>query len=210
MKMTRREFLLWLGGLFSLGMLGWLVERKIQAPPVSAPETPFAPPEFAVRPKHVLNGVGYHVDRAKRTVVAEQESDGVRVWESNGSDKFIIPGAAFPLDLSPDGELWTANVGRKRLEQLDPATGRFIASWEPREAFGGCCNPVRFAALPGGRFVTMEKGVRRACVYLPSGELERVVTDELSDSEFNYYLGRDGNGMVHLYDTGTKRHWEVS
>jgi hypothetical protein len=55
----------------------------------------------------------------------------------------------------------------------------------------------------------MEKGVRRACVYLPSGELERVITDKLSDSEFNYYLGRDG-GKVHLYDTGTKQHWEVS
>ena len=67
-----------------------------------------------------------------------------------------------------------------------------------------------FAALPGGRFVTMEKGVRRACVYLPSGELERVVTDKLSDSEFNYYLGRDADGTVHLYDTGTKQHWEVS
>ena len=66
-----------------------------------------------------------------------------------------------------------------------------------------------FAALPGGRFVTMEKGVRRACVYLPSGELERVITDQLSDSEFNYYLGRDG-GKIHLYDTGTKQHWEVS
>ena len=63
--------------------------------------------------------------------------------------------------------------------------------------------------LPGGRFVTMEKGVRRACVYLPSGELERVITDQLSDSEFNYYLGRDGS-KVHLYDTGTKQHWEVS
>ena len=131
------------------------------------------------------------------------------MWESRGEDKFIVPGAAFPLDLSQNGDLWVANIGRKRLEQLDPATGRFIASWEPRESFGGCCNPVRFAALSGGRFVTMEKGVRRVCIYLPSGELERVVTDKLSDSEFNYYLGRDG-GRVHLYDTGTKQHWEVS
>ena len=210
MKMTRREFLLWLGGIFSLGLLGWLVKGKLQTPPEPVAETPFAPPEFAVRPKHALNGVSFQVDRAKRTIIADRESDGVRVWESHGEDKFIVPGAAFPLDLSTDGELWAANIGRKRLEQLDPATGRFIASWEPREMFGGCCNPVRFAALPGGRFVTMEKGVRRACVYLPSGELERVVTDKLSDSEFNYYLGRDANGAVHLYDTGTKQHWEVS
>ena len=210
MKMTRREFLLWLGGTCCLGLLGWTVGHKLRRPPEPVPETPFEPPAFAVRPDHVLNGVSYHVDRAKRTVCADREIDGVRVWESHGADKFIVPGAAFPLDLSPDGVLWVANIGRKRLEQLEPATGRFIASWEPREMFGGCCNPVRFAALPGGRFVTMEKGVRRACVYLPSGELERVVTDNLSDSEFNYYLGRDGNGAVHLYDTGTKQHWEVS
>lgn len=210
MKMTRREFLLWLGGLFSLGLLGLLVERKLKTPPEPVAGTPFMPPEFTVRPKHVLNGIGYHVDREKRTICADRESDGVRVWESHGEDKFIVPGAAFPMDLSPEGELWAANIGRKRLEQLDPATGRFIASWEPREMFGGCCNPVRFAALPGGRFVTMEKGVRRACIYLPSGELERIITDELSASEFNYYLGRDAAGAVHLYDTGTKRHWEVS
>ena len=210
MKMTRREFLLWLSGTFCLGLLGWLVGRKLQAPPETMPEMPFEPPEFAVRPKHTLNGMSFQVDRMKRTICADRETDGIRVWESHGEDKFIVPGAAFPLDLSPDGELWAANIGRKRLEQLDPATGRFIASWEPREMFGGCCNPVRFAALAGGRFVTMEKGVRRACVYLPSGELERVVTDGLSASEFNYYLGRDGNGAVHLYDTGTKQHWEVS
>ena len=209
MKMTRREFLVWFSGTFCLGLLGWLVGRKLQTLPEPVPETPFEPPMFAVRPKHTLNGMSFQVDRAKRTVLANMES-GALVWESRGEDKFIVPGAAFPLDLSQDGELWVANIGRKRLEQLDPATGRFIASWEPREAFGGCCNPVRFAALPGGRFVTMEKGVRRACVYLPSGELERIIADDLSDSEFNYYLGRDANGLVHLYDTGTKQHWEVS
>lgn len=210
MKITRREFLVWLGGTFCLGLLGWLVERKIQIPTEPVPEKKFEPPMFAVRPKHVLNGVSFGIDRAKRTVLANRISDGNLVWESHGEDKFIIPGAAFPLDLSPEEELWVANIGRKRLEQLDPATGRFIASWEPRETFEGCCNPVRFAALPGGRFVTMEKGVRRACVYLPSGELERIVTDRLSDSEFNYYLGRDDNGKVHLYDTGTEQHWEIS
>ena len=211
MKMTRREFLLWLGGMCSLGLLGWLVGRKLQTPPEPVAETPFMPPGFAVRPKYTMNGINFYADRDKRTIRAKQDSDGGSpVWESHGADKFIVPGAAFPLDLSPEGELWAANIGRKRLERLDPATGRFIASWEPREMFGGCCNPVRFAALPGGRFVTMEKGVRRACIYQPDGGLERVIADNLSDSEFNYYLGRDESGAVHLYDTGTKRHWEVS
>jgi hypothetical protein len=137
------------------------------------------------------------------------------VWESHGEDQWIVPGAAFPMDVSTIGELWVANVGRKRLEQLDPKTGGFIASWEPKQAFVGCCNPVRFAALSGGRFVTMEKGIRRVCIYSPSGELESVVTDALSDFEYNYFLYRDRKTdhleeTVHLYDTGTKKHWEVS
>jgi hypothetical protein len=94
------------------------------------------------------------------------------------------------------------------LEQLDPKTGASVASWEPRQPFGGCCNPVRFAALTGGRFVTMEKGTRRACIYQPSGDLETVVSDALSDSEFHYFLCRDGE-QVHLFDSGVKRHWKV-
>ena len=101
MKMTRREFLLWLGGLCSLGLLGWLVGRKLQTPPEPVAETPFEPPHFAVRPKHALNGISFQVDRAKRTICAERETDGVRVWESHGEDKFIVPGAAFPLHHDP-------------------------------------------------------------------------------------------------------------
>ena len=150
MKMTRREFLLWLGGVCSLGLLGWLVERRLQTPPAIVPETPFAPPEFAVRPKHILNGMSFQADRAKRTIVANTETGGL-AWESHGEDKFIVPGAAFPLDLSPEGELWAANIGRKRLEQLDPATGRFIASWEPHEAFGGCCSLEKIEVACGSR-----------------------------------------------------------
>ena len=86
MKMTRREFLLWLGGIFSLGLLGVFVKRGLQTPPEPVAETPFMPPEFAVRPKHTLNGMSFQVDRAKRTIIAEQETDGVRVWESHGED----------------------------------------------------------------------------------------------------------------------------
>ena len=73
MKMTRREFLVWLGGTFCLGMLGWLVGRKLRAVPEPVPEAPFEPPMFAVRPKHTLNGVSFQVDRAKRTVLANME-----------------------------------------------------------------------------------------------------------------------------------------
>ena len=209
MKMTHREFLIWLSGLGSLGPLGGLVKHKIQPTHALEPEKSFELPQFAVRVKHVADGILFGIDRARIIVTAHEEADGKLLWESHGESRFIIPGAAFPIDLSPEGELWVANVGRKYLEQLDLKTGKFIASWQPLEEFGGCCNPVRFAALPGGRFVTMEKGVRRACIYQASGALEQIVTEELSDSEFNYFLVRH-EGKIHLYDTGVKKHWEVS
>ena len=55
MKMTRREFLVWLGGTVCLGLLGWLVGRKLQVLPEPVPEAPFEPPMFAVRQKHTNN-----------------------------------------------------------------------------------------------------------------------------------------------------------
>ncbi len=211
MKIKRNEFLIFVSGLFSLGGLSALVfhKRKQPSETVLLPtEENFVLPLSAVKTIHRLDGLVFSVNRTRKTVGAHNEATGELVWESHGEDRFIIPGAAFPIDLSASGELWVANIGRKRLEQLDPKTGRFIASWEPKIPFGGCCNPVRFAALSGGRFITMEKGVCRACIYLPSGILEQVLSDTLSDSEFNYYLSRSENS-VDLYDIGNKKHWEV-
>lgn len=213
MKLFRRDFFLFIGGVLSLGLLGHLVGRRLtrRSPPSMPEETPgdFVLPEEAYRPEHRLSPFVFSVNRKGKTVLAHDEASGELLWESRGEGRFIVPGAAFPLDLTPEGELWVANVGRKRLEQLDPQTGRFIASWEPSTSFGGCCNPVRFAVLSGGRVVTMEKGVRRACLYKPSGELEQIVTDELSDSEFDYFLYRK-DGVVCLDDARTRKHWEVS
>jgi hypothetical protein len=212
MKFFRRDFLFFILGIALLGLFGWGVRRNMEKPAESTGDTlpdDFALPENARHPEHRLDALVFRVDRRRKIVCAYHAETGELVWESHGEAQWIVPGAAFPMDVSITGELWVANVGRKCLEQLDPKTGRFIASWEPKQTFAGCCNPVRFAALTGGRFVTMEKGVRRTCVYLPSGELESVVTDTLSDSEYNYFLYRDGE-TVHLYDTGTQKHWEVS
>jgi len=211
MKFFRRDFLFFLLGVLSLGLFGRMVRRSVKNPAESTGETlpdDFELPENATQQEYRLGGLVFRVDRKRKVVCAHKAETEELVWESQGEDQWIVPGAAFPMDLSPAGELWVANVGRKRLEQLDPKTGRFIASWEPKQVFGGCCNPVRFAALAAGRFVTMEKGVSRACIYLPTGELESVVTDALSDSELTYLLCRDGE-TIHLYDTGVRKHWEV-
>jgi len=210
-----RDFLFFIAGVLSLGLFGYLIRRTMRKSSTDkAFSGEFLLPEKAGQvPRYRLGDLEFRVDRQRKTVCAFHAETGERVWESHGEDRFIVPGAAFPIDLSDDGTLWAANVGRKRLEQLDPTTGVFIASWEPKQPFGGCCNPVRFAALAGGRFVTMEKGVRRVCIYWPSGDLERVVTDTLSDSEYQYYLLRDrdavGGDTIHLYDTGSKQHWVV-
>ena len=212
MHFFRRDFLFFTLGLLSLGLFGWLVRRTMRKPSVPAdgePADDFVLPVNANQmPVLRLNDFVFRVDRQRKTVCAYHTETGELVWESHGKEHFIVPGAAFPIDLSATGELWVANVGRKRLEQLDPKSGAYIAFWEPNQVFGGCCNPVRFAALSGGRFVTMEKGTRRACVYLPSGELEAVISDNLTDSEFNYYLRRDGE-TVDLYDIGIRHHWKV-
>ena len=211
MRIFRRDFLFFFPGVLLLGLFGWIVRRSVRKPTESTGDAlpnDFELPENAGRMLYRHGDLVISVDRKRKVVCANHAETGELVWESHGEDRWIVPGAAFPMDISATGELWVANVGRKRLEQLDPQTGRFIASWEPKQTFAGCCNPVRFAALTGGRFVTMEKGVRRACLYQPSGALESVVTDALSDSELNYYLYRDWE-TIHLYDTGVRRHWEV-
>ena len=50
---------------------------------------------------NVNDQVAVETDEDYPSAIADRESDGVRVWESHGEDKFIVPGAAFPLDLSP-------------------------------------------------------------------------------------------------------------
>ena len=211
MSFTKRETIIFIVGLCALIFLGMLTFSRLRTTPAEpAPASkPIMPEAFRQDRTFRLNGLMFSTDRARKTVCARNEKTGVLVWESKGEDRFIIPGAAFPLDLSPAGELWIANVGRKRLERLDPQTGRFIASWQPKEPFSGCCNPVRFATLSKGRFVTMEKGTRQVCIYHPSGELERIVTNSLSASEDNYYLFHTGNA-VYIFDAGTSQQLEIS
>ena len=209
MTFSNRERRLFLAGLFALGILGAFLFRRKPRLRAIPTQKPFPLPDAAVHPSDPqLGALRFSVDRKKKTVCAHDVATGRLVWESSGEDRFIIPGAAFPLDLSPDGELWVANVGRKRLERLDPQTGRFISSWQPTEPFGGCCNPVRFAALAGGRFVTMEKGTRLVRIYAPSGALEQELATDLSFSEHDYYLYREKR-VVHLYDAARRSHWKV-
>ena len=129
---------------------------------------------------------------------------GELIWESRGERRFVIPNHKFSLSLSPEGDLWVANTGLKRLENLDKSTGKFVASWEPAKGseFLGCCNPIAFAAVGGGRFACMEKGTKKIKIFSPSGESK--IIDELSADWSNYAVKFNAETSELFYFDGAK------
>jgi hypothetical protein len=91
---------------------------------------------------------------------------------------FIVPSPYLDLGVGADGLLWVVNPGRHRLEAYT-ADGDIQNYWGEEslgvKGFCGCCNPIHFARLPDGRFVTSEKGLPRVKVYSAKGDFEGVV-----------------------------------
>jgi hypothetical protein len=99
---------------------------------------------------------------------------------------FIIPSPFFDVEISRDGLLRVNNPGRHRMELYTP-DGDFEGSWGVTAmgitGFCGCCNPINFALLPDGKYITCEKGLPRVKVYSSTGEFESVVAGVESFSE---------------------------
>jgi hypothetical protein len=91
---------------------------------------------------------------------------------------FIVPSANFDLEINEYGELWVVNPGKHSLENYT-SEGELRGYWENSslkiDGFSGCCNPAHIAFLPGGSFVTSEKGLVRIKIHKPSGEFASVV-----------------------------------
>ena len=91
---------------------------------------------------------------------------------------FVIPSPHFDLAVSRDGLLRVVNPGRNRIETYT-TDGSLEFWWGQRsvkiDGFCGCCNPVNFALLPDGGFVTCEKGLVRVKVYNSDGGFVGVV-----------------------------------
>jgi len=91
---------------------------------------------------------------------------------------FVIPSPYFDLAMAPDGLLRVVNPGRHQIEAYTVKGDRELA-WGTfgigLEAFTGCCNPISFAILPDGGFVTCEKGLVRVKVYDSDGTFLGVV-----------------------------------
>lgn len=91
---------------------------------------------------------------------------------------FVIPSPYFDLAVARDGLLRVTNPGRHRIEaytfdsDLEFWWGKFSSALE---GFCGCCNPVNFAILDDGSFVTCEKGLVRVKIYDPQGVFVGVV-----------------------------------
>ena len=106
-----------------------------------------------------------------------------RIGEANEKQNypgFLVTSRCFPLTLGADGLLYVANPRALRVEAFTFG-GDLEFSWGKGssgvEGFFGCCNPAYLATMPDGRFVTVEKGVRRVKVYSAAGKFECVVAE---------------------------------
>jgi len=90
----------------------------------------------------------------------------------------VVPSPYLDLAVAHDGLLRVVNPGRHRIEaytfegDLEFWWGKFSSGVE---GFCGCCNPVNFALLADGSFITCEKGLIRVKIYDPEGKFVGVV-----------------------------------
>lgn len=101
----------------------------------------------------------------------------LRTVGQKGSDSetqkgFFIPSPYFDVAMAPDGLLRVVDPGRHLIAAFT-VYGDEEWSWGKAspaiDGFSGCCNPVNFAILPDGSFVTAEKGLVRIKLYDPEG-----------------------------------------
>ena len=91
---------------------------------------------------------------------------------------FVVPSPYFDLAIAGDGLLRVVNPGRHRIEAytFDGDLEFWWGIYSPNiEGFCGCCNPVNFAILDNGSFVTVEKGLIRVKIYDVDGNFTGVV-----------------------------------
>lgn len=98
--------------------------------------------------------------------------------DDDGDQGFAVPSPYFAVRSNAQGDLWVTNPGHLRVESYSQE-GEYQSSWGNNgmqiEDFTGCCNPVHLALLPGGGFVTSEKGLFRIKTYDLAGEMQGVV-----------------------------------
>ena len=112
--------------------------------------------------------------------------------------RFTGPPEFFKLAVSAVGQnLFVANSGRHRIEQFTPH-GEFVRAWGKKsrdaDGFAGCCNPVSFALLPDGSFITAERGQPRIKRFTAEGRFDQVMLDSTAFPE-NAVAAQDDGGL---------------
>jgi hypothetical protein len=99
--------------------------------------------------------------------------------ENRNIPGFLIPSPYFDLAMADDGLLRVVNPGKHRIEAytFDGDLEFYWGSYSNTqlEGFCGCCNPINFAILSNGNFVTCEKGIVRVKEYDSEGKFIGVV-----------------------------------
>jgi DNA-binding beta-propeller fold protein YncE len=120
----------------------------------------------------------YIADAGQRRVWRFDRSGVLGEIIEGGEGGFVVPSPYFDVLLDGRDGMWVANTGEHRVEHFS-REGRLLSSWGgfsmAWEGFCGCCNPSHMARMPGGGFVTSEKGIPRVKVYDPEGRFLTVV-----------------------------------
>jgi DNA-binding beta-propeller fold protein YncE len=140
--------------------------------------------EEAVLTSIARHGDAVFVADAGHRIVLQYDTAGTLVGHVGEKDPdrnipgFFVPSPHFDLAISRDGMLRVADPGRNRIDTFTSG-GDLEFFWGERsvgiKGFCGCCNPVSFALLPDGGFVTAEKGLVRVKVYNSDGAFVGVV-----------------------------------
>lgn len=120
-----------------------------------------------------VNKVVWQFDRQGNVVGQIGKKD-----EQRNIPGFVIPSPYFDIAMASDGLLRVVNPGRHLIEAYTVNGDREWVWGKPTmgiEGFSGCCNPVNFAILPDGGFVTAEKGLVRVKTYDSDGIFTGVV-----------------------------------
>ena len=142
------------------------------------------------------------------------DHQGVIVKKIGNNDEhgLVVPGPH--LDLHWDGrqqELVMLNPGRHRIDTYDTSwqlTRHFgKPSMRELDGFCGCCNPTTFSLLPGGGYVTAEKGLNRIKRYDKDGVLIDVVAGPKSFDKLTrmYDIDVDASGLIYVLDSARQQ-----
>lgn len=147
------------------------------------------------------------VSRFDHTGNKELEFEGKA--SSDDLHGFIVPSGNFDLAVNEFGELWVVNPGKHALENYTfdgILRGYWTSSFSDVKGFTGCCNPAHISYLPGGNFITSEKGIIRIKEYKPSGEFVGVVAAPSKFIEEGKVpdITADNDGRVYACDPDKK------